>query len=83
MQPLMTATREERLEARVLFWRSVARLALEAVGELREEREWLHDRLDKQGQREFRRRIRKRFPASAPPQRVQGQRGVLGTEGDG
>ncbi len=55
-------TRQERLEARVLFWRSLARLALEAVGELRQEREWLHDRLDKQGQRDFRRRVRKQVP---------------------
>ncbi len=63
----------KRLELKVLFYRTVARLALMEVGELLEEREWLHDRLDKQGQREFRRRVRKRVPASAAPGGVQGE----------
>ncbi len=55
-------TLQQRLEARVLFWRSLTRLALEAVGELREEVDWLHDRLDKEGQREFQRRVRTKKP---------------------
>ncbi len=59
-------TRQKRLEARVLFWRSLTRLALEAVGELREEVEWLHGRLDAQGQREFQRRVREGKPRETP-----------------
>ncbi len=55
-------TRIKHLEARVLFYRSVAWLALESVGELRQEVDWLHDRLDKEGQQEFQRRVRKRQP---------------------
>ncbi len=75
-------TRQERLEARVLFWRSVARLALEAVGELRDEVDWLHDRLDNQAKGEFRRRVRKRVPREAAAPRVQPKREVLGLEGE-
>ncbi len=70
---LRKTTQEDRLELKVQFYRIVARLALMEVGELLEEREWLHDRLDKQGQREFRRRVRKRVPDAATPGGVQGE----------